>query len=577
MFNRYFQQELNHLKDLGAEFSKKHPAVAPMLSGLSTDPDVERLLEGVAFLTGMMRQKLDDDFPEIIHELFQLIWPHYLRPMPSASVVVFSPKSSMKQTVSIPKGIQLASEPVDGTACLFRTCYDVDVHPLKIVDAELEEKPGKFAAICMTLEFQDIKPDEWQADSLRFYLAGSVPQASDIYLLLCNHLTRIVLNPLEKGETFSLSPESLTPVGFGDNQSLIPYPSQSFSGYRIIQEYFILPEKFLFFDLNGLNKWKNRGEGSRFEIRFELEKLTSTPPRVRKDSFELSATPVINLFEHDADPIRLDHRKSEYLVRPSGSNVDHYQVYNVKKVTGFIQGTAQERKYVPYELFGTDSESSPTYNVKIRQSAVHSRYDFHFSVAYEDHKAKLPPETLSIQLECTNGILAEGLQMGDICQPTSSTPEFVDFKNIRPPTSSIYPPMGRNLLWQLVSHLNLNYQSLANAKNLKALLQLYNFEENRDRPSFLAHQKRIEGIDSIETQSENKLMERVIMRGRNIILQMRQDHFAGEGDLYLFCTILDNFLGSYASLNSFTQLIVKEVLKGEEYRWPARIGDHPLI
>ncbi len=166
MFNRYFQQELNLLRDLGAEFAKTHPAVAPMLSGLSTDPDVERLLEGVAFLTGLMRQKLDDDFPEIIHELIQLIWPHYLRPLPSASIVVFSPKSSLKQTVKVPKGVQLASEPVEGTPCLFRTCYDVDVHPLVLDDAELEDKPGHPPTIRMVLGLQDVKLDDWQPHAL---------------------------------------------------------------------------------------------------------------------------------------------------------------------------------------------------------------------------------------------------------------------------------------------------------------------------------------------------------------------------------------------------------------------------
>jgi type VI secretion system protein ImpG len=577
MFNRYFQQELNHLKDLGGEFAKMHPAVAPMLSGLSTDPDVERLLEGVAFLTGLMRQKLDDDFPEIIHELFQLIWPHYLRPLPSTSIVVFSPKSSLKQSVRVPKGVQLASEPVDGTTCLFRTCYDVDVHPLIITDAAVEEQAGMPPAIRMTFELQDIHLDEWEADNLRFYLAGSSTQAADIYLLLRHYLNKIVIRASDTGVPFTLPPEHLTPAGFDNREDLVPYPSQSYPGYRILQEYFILPEKFLFLDLNGLAQWTNRGRGSGFEIRFELNKMPFAAPRVRKDSFELSATPVINLFDQDADPIRLDHRQSDYLIRPAGNNGYNFQVYSVENVTGFVQGTAQERKYVPFEMFAPNQETSPAYHVKIRQSPVHSRFDFYLSVAYPPGIGTPPPETLSIQLQCTNGLLPEGLQAGDICHPTSSTPEFVDFKNIRPPTSSIYPPLGRNLLWKLVSHLSLNYQSLAKIDNLRAIFELYNFEENRDRPTFLANQKRIAGIEAVETRSTNRLVDRVIMRGREIQLKMRQDHFAGEGDLYLFGTILDHFLGSYASLNTFTQLIVKEVLKGEVYQWPARIGDHPLI
>lgn len=578
MLNRYFQQELDNLRDLGAEFAKMHPAVAPMLTGLSTDPDVERLLEGVAFLTGLLRQKLDDDFPEIIHGLFQLIWPHYLRPLPATSIVSFTPKSSLKQTVRVPKGVQLASVPVDGTTCLFSTCYDVDVHPLSIVDASLEEQPGRPMTIRLALQLQNIKLDKWQPERLRLHLSGDAKQAAEIYLLLCRHLRRIILIPSGQGQSCDLSTDKLQPVGFAPSEYLIPYSTQSFPGYRIIQEYFILPEKFLFLDLTGLEQWVDRGEADSFEIHFELKSsLSFALPRVRKDSFALAASPVINVFSHDADPIRLDHRKSEYLVRPSGSNDINYQTYMIEKVTGLVQGTARERIYREFEMFSPDLETEPAYHTRIRQSPVRPGFDFYLSVAYPPGKGIPPPETLSVQLQCTNGLLTEGLQVGDICHPTSSTPEFLDFRNIRPPTASILPPLGRNLHWQLLSHLCLNYQSLATARNLKAMLELYNFKENRDRKSYLANQKRIAGIEGIHTRPADRLVERVIMRGREIQLDIRQDHFAGIGDLFLFGTVLDYFLGVYASINTYTQLIVKEVLEGEVYRWPARIGDHPLI
>lgn len=577
MFNRYFQDELNNLKDLGAEFAKNHPAVAPMLSGLSTDPDVERLLEGVAFLTALMRQKLDDDFPEIIHELFQLIWPHYLRPLPAATIVAFKPKTSLKQAIAVPKGVQLCSAAVDGTACHFKTCYDVMVHPLSIKDAVLEDKPGHPPAICLDLTLQDINLSEWQPEYLRLHLSADPSQAADIYLLLRKHLRQIVLLPSDSGEAAVLSPDHLQPVGFDAAQGLLPYPTQSFPGYRILQEYFILPEKFLFFDLTGWQRWKQRGDGDRFSIRFELDSLRGGPRRVRKDNFTLAATPVVNLFSHDANPIRLDHRKSEYLVSPTGSNGTNYQVYSIDKVTGFVQGTAQERSYDPFELFSPDPEANPSYHLNIRRSPVRPGFDSYLSVAYPPGSGMPQIETLSIQLQCTNGFLPEGLQVGDICHPTSSTPEFVEFRNIRPPTSNILPPIGENLLWKLLSHLCLNYRTLISAENLNALLSLYNFEENRDRPTFLANQKRLDSIQKVRSTSSDRLVDRVIMRGRQINLELRQDHFSGPGDLFLFGTVLDFFLGAYASINTFTQLTVKEVLKGEVYQWPARIGDHPLI
>jgi type VI secretion system protein ImpG len=577
MFNKHFQQELAKLRDLGAEFSRMHPAVAPMLSGMSTDPDAERLLEGVAFLTALLRQRLDDDFPEIIQELFQLIWPHYLRPLPASTIVAFTPKTNLKQTVRVPRGVHLASESVEGTPCLFQTCYDVDVHPLVLEKASLEEKPGQPACIHLSLALQGIQLSDWQPDKLRIYLAGSAKQAADIYMLLCRHVRQIVLTPLDRGEACLLQPEHLHPVGFGAEEALIVYPPQSFPGYRIIQEYFILPEKFMFLDLEGWHHWRQRGAGGRFEIRFELDNPPFPPPRVRKESFALAATPAINLFPHDADPIRLDHLKSEYLVRPSGGNNRNYQVYNITEVTGFVQGTARERTYEPFEMFSPNPDATPTYHVHVRQSPVRHGSDFYLSVAYPPGTGSPPPETLSIQLQCTNGQLPEGLQVGDIRHPTSNTPEFVDFLNLRPPTPSILPLPGHNLHWKLLSHLCLNYHSLADAKNLQALLSLYNFEENRDRPTFLANQKRITGIQGVHTRAADRLVQRVIMRGREIELDLRQDHFAGPGDLFLFGSVLDQFFSLYASMNTYTRLSVKEALKGEVYQWPARIGDHPLI
>jgi type VI secretion system protein ImpG len=577
MFNHHFQRELSNLRTLGADFSRMHPAVAPMLSGMSADPDAERLLEGVAFLTALLHQRLDDDFPEIIQELFQLIWPHYLRPLPAATIVSFSPKDNISQTVRVPKGVQLASEPVEGTACLFRTCYDVDVHPLVLEDAGLEEHPGRPSVVRLVLSLQQLKPDDWNPESLRLYLGGDPKQAADIYLLLCRYVHQIVIKPLDRGSSCVLSPECLKPVGFGADECLLPYPSQSFPGYRNIQEYFLLPEKFLFLDLSGWHQWRNRGEFDKFEIRFELKKSPFAAPRVRKENFVLGATPVINLFSHNADPIRLDHQKSEYLIRPSGGNDRNYQVYSVERVTGFIQGTAQEKVYTPFEMFSPNPEADPTYRVQIRQSPVRQIPDSYLSVAYPSGGQGIQPETLSIELQCTNGLLPEGLRSGDICFPTSSTPEFVEFRNLRPPSSSISPQLRGNLHWKLLSHLCLNYRSLAAVENLRAMLGLYNFEENRDRTAFLVNQKRIAGIQAVHTQACDQLVGRVIMRGRKVRLDVRQDHYAGMGDLFLFGSILDAFLGLYGSLNTFMQLSIREVLKGEMLQWPARIGDHPLI
>jgi type VI secretion system protein ImpG len=199
------------------------------------------------------------------------------------------------------------------------------------------------------------------------------------------------------------------------------------------------------------------------------------------------------------------------------------------------------------------------------------------SVAYPPEAEAPKTETLSIRLMCTNGSLAESLQVGDISLPTSSSPDFAEFENIRPPTINTLPPLGSNLLWRLLSHLSLNYVSLGKAENLRALLELYIFPESRDRTTVIANQKRIAGIQGIEAKATNRLVSGIMMRGQEIEVKLRQDHFASEGDLFLFGCVLDYFLGVCASINTFTRLSVEEVVKGERYQWPARVGDRFLI
>jgi type VI secretion system protein ImpG len=577
MLNRYYLQELAALRDLGKEFSEANPAIASMLSGPTADPDVERLLEGVAFLTALVREKLDDDFPEIVHDLVQLIWPHYLRPVPASAIVAFTPKPSLKQALDISAGVQLASVPIAGTTCLFKTCYDVQVHPLVLQQASYREQPGKPAAIVLQFELKGVPLKEWQIGHLRLHLAGEYSDATDRYYLLRRYLKRIVFTEPDGKHTFSLTPDHLKPAGLSPDSGSIPYPGNSFPGYRLLQEYFNLPNNFLFLDVTGFEKWTGRGTGTTFELSFELDAFPFSPPRIRKQDFVLFATPVINLFPHEADPIRLDHKRTEYRITPSGDNVDHFQVYAVDKVVGYIQGSATVRDYQHFDHFSRNLTLSPTYNITQKKSPARRKTDIYLAVAYPPDGDTPQTETLSIGLTCTNGTLPEKIQIGDISLSTSSTPELVEFTNLTVPSAEILPPLGANLLWRLLAHLSLNSISLASTENFKSLLGLYLFPDNQDRSILIANQKRLSGIESIQSKGTDRLVSGLLLRGREITCKARSDYFASQGDLYLFGSVLNEFFAVYASLNSFTHFILKETLSGDTFTWPAKIGERPLI
>lgn len=576
-FSRHYQRELTNLRELAVEFSKAHPALAPMLSGQTPDPDVERLLEGTAFLTGLLREKLEDEFPEIIHGLIELIFPHYLRPIPSTTMISFKPKPSLRESLKIPSGVEIGSIPVDGTNCLFRTCYDTEIHPLRIAAAEYLQRSGEPPQIRLGLELAGMDLSAWRPRTLRFYLAESYPDAADLYLLLNRRVRGITIRPAAGGRPVRLPATSLVPGGFSPQESLLPYPRQSFPGYRILQEYFVLPEKFLFLDLKGWEGWTDRGTGSAFEIFFQLGSSPAVLPRIRPESFMLFASPAVNLFHHDADPIVIDHRQPEYRVRPVDQLGGHYEVHSLDQVIGLVQGSVKHREYVPFEFFGQHEQGKPVYAVTRRRSPITQALDMYLALTYPPSTDLGAQETLSVSLTCTNGSLPERLQLGDISQPTSSSPELTEFRNILPPTAQIQPPVGSDALWHFLSHLALNYLSVANPGNLKELLGIYIFPEGRDRARIAANTKRMEGVLDLRVRPVDRLVSGHMMRGREIRLKIRQDHFASPGDLFLFGTVMDYFFAVYSSINAFTRLLVEESITGETYVWPPRLGERFLV
>jgi type VI secretion system protein ImpG len=252
-------------------------------------------------------------------------------------------------------------------------------------------------------------------------------------------------------------------------------------------------------------------------------------------------------------------------------------VYSVEDVVGHVQGTAQERKYSHFNCFKSDGKNSLVYQLSLKKSPVRPGADSYLQISYPRDGGLPVTEILSLKLICTNGDLPENLRVGDISQATSSSPEFADFTNIMQPTFGVYPPFGKNLLWRLLAHLNLNYVSLSSADNLKALLDIYLFPETRDRTGLLANKKRIDGIEKVTSTPANRLVSALILRGQDISVKARSDHFAGEGDFYLFGCVLDEFFGLYSSLNAYSRFTLQDSFKGETYQWPARTGEHPLI
>ncbi|MEJ2691651.1 MAG: type VI secretion system baseplate subunit TssF [Candidatus Thiodiazotropha sp.] len=589
-FNRYYQDELAYLRELGREFSDANPKLAPFLAERGSDPDVERLLEGFAFLSGRLRQKLDDDLPELTHSLVALLWPHYLRPVPSMSVLQFRPTiNAVTESKHIPRGVEVDSIPVAGTSCRFRTCYDVEIHPLAI-DRVTLRKDGRGSVL--ELEFllhTGASLEKLALKNLRLHLHGDPYHSRTLYLWMNRYLQGITVRAA--GETqgapeFNLNPDNLQPAGFADEEALLPYPPTVFLGYRLIQEYYGLPEKFLFLDLKGLDPLVTFGKMTeRFVVSFEFSRPMEDAVRVREDNIRLFCTPIVNLFSRDADPIRVDQTKVEYRVRPSGRDSAHLETYSIDHVEGWLSGSKEKRKrvYSAFESYDHRPEDNPMdpriyYRTRLHPAVVGRSVETNISFVSQDESHTVPrTETISLQLTCSNRNLPEKLKVGDVRVATDSSPEFCTFRNIIPANPSISPPLGAGLHWNLISNMALNYVSLASVDALRSILYTYDFRIHYDRQAERESRQRLDGLVDARVEPVDLLHKGMPIRGLRTYLDMRESNFAGEGDMYLMASVLNVFFALFASVNSFHQLVVRGVEHGEIYRWSTRIGQQPLL
>lgn len=580
MFEKYYLDELQFLRELGEEFSRAHPAAAHYLSGPSKDPDVERMLEGFAFLSARVRQKLDDEFPEITHGLFRMLWPHYLRPIPSTAILEFTPvMPALRQSQTVARGVEVQSVEVEGTPCRFRTCAPVTLHPLSIDEVAVETRPNGASRLRLGFRLHNqARAADLQIGRLRLHLHGAPEVSRALYRHLCRDLAdaRVVsgAGPLD-GPTVRAARIAVEPGGFGDDEAILPWPASSFPGYRHLLEYFTLPEKFLFVDLVGLGALAGLEASDRFTVDLRFDRALSPSLRPTREEVRLYCTPIVNLFAHEASPLRMDGSQHEYRVRPSGTEPMHHEVFSVDRVRAFSAGAAEGRELPDFYDFATaaDGDAGTSWTLRHRPSVVDDRLDGWISfVSPDGAPVPLEAETVSMDLTCTNRRLAEALRPGDVRMPSDSTPAFVTFKNLGAPTPSGAPALGGDLPWRLVSHMALNYVPLTTVEALRGVLELYHLQGQRDPRAARAHQRRLEGLHAVRSEPVEALVDGALVRGTSITLDVLEDHFAGDGDLFLFATVLNEFLSLHATLNAFTQLNVHGLQKGETLSWPHRIG-----
>ena len=583
-----FRDELAYLKLQGKEFSQQNPSLSRFLSDESTDPDVERLLEGFAFLSARLRQKIEDDFPELTHSMLNLLWPNYLRPIPSTTIIQFSPVDgsiTKKQTLS--KHQIVHSQPVDGTCCQFRCCHQIPIYPLQLDAIDCTESRENSVIGLDFTTLSNIPFNETGCDHIPVFISEDDYTAQTLYLWIFHYLDQIKV--ITSDDHITMLPASfIKPIGFSAKEALLPYPNNAFDGYRVLQEYLANPERFYFFDITGLEAiWPTSAiENIRIELCFN--RPLPEDIKVRKSSFKLYCTPAVNLFEHDAEAIGFTGKSTEYPVKPAGQNHEHYEIFSINQVSGWLPKHSEHNKksriYKAFESFEHEEASvmkqpSLFFQSRIQRSMSDSSFNHFIRFVREDETliSVEDRETISIEMTCSNRNLPNALAIGDINVKTTNTPSFLTFKNITRPTESIRPILDESLHWKLISNMSINYHTLLKPAPLKNLIQSYDFRAAVDQNAQRHSQQRLLGIQDINTQPMDHFIHGLPIRGIQSNLYLDPEYYACEGEMFLFGTVLSHFFSLFSSINSFHKLNVINTSNKEIYTWPLQLSNQRHI
>ncbi|BCG24812.1 type VI secretion system baseplate subunit TssF [Pseudomonas tohonis] len=612
----YYNQELQHIRESAAEFAGEYPKIASRLtlSGIDcADPYVERLLEGFAYLTARVQLKLDAEYPTFTHNLLEIAYPQYLAPTPSMTVVQLQSdpnEGSLASGFTVERNASLRGllGTDEQTACEYRTSQPVTLWPLEVTKVEYFGNPasvlGRLAAseptakAALRLRLRTGAGLPFSAlplDSLSFYLHGADEQPFRLYEQLLGNACAVFVQAPGGDWVERLPPESLRPRGFDDEDAVLPVVPRAFQGYRLLQEYFALPNRFLFVDVANLRRPVQRCAGQELDVIVLFNRLDqSLEGSIGTEQFKLFCTPAVNLFPRRADRIHLSDRVHEHQVIVDRTRPLDFEVHSLTEVSG--HGAGPEQPFQPFyavrdpsrygreQAWYTVRREPRVLSSKQRRKGPRSTYigseTFVSLVDANQAPYRHDLRQLGIGALCTNRDLPLFMPVGN-GRSDFTLEDSAPVLSVRCLAGPSRPRASRAhdaSAWRLISQLSLNYLSLSQegqgAAALRELLRLYG------DPTDPALQMQIEGLRQVTSKPCTRRLPMpgpiVFGRGLEIGLEFDENAFRGTG-VFLLGAVLERFLTRYVSINSFTETVMRTTERGEVMRWRAKPGRRPNL
>lgn len=594
----YYNRELGYLRELGAEFAQSYPKVAARLSLQGTqvaDPYVERLLEGLSFLTARIQMKMDAEFPRLSQQLLDVIQPSYLMPVPSMAILQFEPsmnEGSLAQGFVLPRHTALRSKVPSGeqTACEFSTCHPVQIWPLELTQVSLEspvtlplqhlgsEKAQRVKSVLrLSLKVRGgCVLEDLALDRLSLYLGGPAANSSILLCTLMQHVQGVFMQAEQAAAEYAVPQLALEHDGLLDEHAALPEQERSFSGHRLLQEYFALPGRFNFVSVAGLAptiaRWRNQGSQSKqwhlhIALSHSLTELTHT---LRTEHVRLHCTPAINLFRRRSERMAIHALSRDHHVVMDRTRPLDFEVCAVEQVVGYgVHGKAEHVFSPLYATVAQDQSNRSAYYTVRREPRVQSDTQKHWGtrssyggsevfLSLVDQHERMRAQQLtqlSVTALCSNRdlpLLMPTGQESDFSLRVSAPVKAI--KLLQGPTRPRPMLAAGQAAWGLVGQVGLGQLGMAHLDPLqaagkwRAMLELY--VDAGD----VAARRQIASIISIHSRPEHRRIDRPgpIVYGRGVHLTVILD-IRGFPDAqpYVFGAVLSRYLARHVSINSF--------------------------
>lgn len=605
----FCEQELLFLESTARAFAERYPANAKHLArdpAANVDPHLERLIDGFAVLAGRIRHKIDNEFHELTENLLQILYPHLGLIIPSMAIAQAHVSKPGRGGRRFEKDSPLRSQAFGEQAehLQYSLGYPITVWPVELTQVSWETSPfdvsirppaGTVAVLRMHFRCtEDACWDDLSLDKLRLYLSGERQLIAGLHQIVFNHCLGVTFQTTDGKPPLSFAAEQcISQVGLDLDEGLLPFPPESFLGYRLLMELLSFPQKFLFADLAGWRHLAGQGRGNEVEVQVFVSQTQENLERgLSAANILLHCAPVVNVFPQSAEPIDHHHRQPDYRVVPSRRLRRGTEVYRVELVRSLDPDSGRFRDILPFytcEFAGT-GERPAYYHAIRRESAIQEvpGTEVHLTIVDpEFHPTQSASGVLDVQVLCTNRDLAFKYQQADDRLLLASDPagEREWLTLLHKPTHPLRPFLRRGTYWRLLGQNCLNHMSLIDGKEslqaLRELMSLCDFSGPATPQLAAVNQQLIDGIKAVRSRPT---LERVrsspsqagMCRGMEVQLDFDEEKYSGTG-VFLVASVLERFFALYTGVNSFTKLIAKTIqAEGYLKKWPPRAGAHPL-